>query len=76
MASSEKTSQQMVRNRAQQKKIYLNEVFQSTMSELQRSQDVDVKRIAAEKLLFLINEQVEGVRQQATFNVIELMGCT
>jgi len=46
------------------------------MSELQRSQDVQVKRVAAEKLMFLINEQVEGVGQQAAFNIIELMGCT
>ena len=72
----ERTDQQIIRSRAQQMKLYLSEVFQSTMSEIQRSQDVEVKRVAAEKLLFLINEQVEGVSQQAAFNVIELMGCT
>lgn len=31
------------------------------MNELQRSRDVEVRRIAAEKVLFLIHEQVDGV---------------
>jgi len=31
--------------------------------------------VAAEKMLFLINERVEGI-SQASFNIIELMGST
>ena len=47
---------QMLKSRAQMKKMFLSEVFQSTMNELQKSRDVEVRKIAAEKVLFLIHE--------------------
>ena len=42
------------------------------------SPDPRVKQVAAEKLLFLINEQVDGVMESeaAAFAIIELMGST
>jgi hypothetical protein len=36
-------------------------VFQSTLNELKYSQDLEIKYIAAEKIIFLLNEQVEGI---------------
>ena len=54
---------------------FINKVFQSTLQELSKNNDVQIKVVAAEKLLFLINQQVDGV-DQAAFNIIELMGCS
>ena len=45
------------------------------MQELSKNNDIQIKVKAAEKLLFLINQQVEGV-DQAAFNIIEVMGCS
>ena len=45
------------------------------MNELSKSNEIPQKVVAAEKLLFLINQRVEGI-QEAAFNIIELMGGT
>ena len=45
------------------------------MQDLQKSSQPEVKRLAAEKMLFLINERVEGISDVA-FNIIEMMGST
>jgi len=42
---------------------------------LSKTHDLKTKVVAAEKMLFLINERVEGI-SQAAFNIIELMGAT
>ena len=56
------------------RQMFLAEVFQSTIDELTKSQDIEVKQIAATKVLFLLNEQVEGVQKQAAFSLLQLMG--
>jgi len=51
------------------KKQFINVMYQNTMNELQKSNETNKKVVAAEKLLFLINERVEGC-SQASFDII------
>lgn len=54
---------------------FLAKVYQNVQVELTKNNDVDVKRVAAEKLMYLISQGFEGGENSA-FNVIELMGCS
>lgn len=54
---------------------FMAKVYQSVQNELTKNNDIEVKRVAAEKLMYLISQGFEGAENSA-FNVIELMGCS
>lgn len=62
-------------NAKEDPQLFVRRVYQSTITELSKTHDLKTKVVAAEKMLFLINERVEGI-SQAAFNIIELMGAT